>query len=431
MRTVIGSAGLRVVVVAASAVVALSIAVASDARTAPTDVHAVTISMLALYSAQPGLDVIIANFKRVYPQIDVSVTYAGSVVDIFQLETTQLRAGSAPDLLYVQAGCGSPIAICTLARSGYLAPLLRKPWVRWSLPLVTSADKYGKGLYGFTATLAVYGIFTNDDLFRKRGLRIPSTFPQLLALCRAARTAGTTAYLFPGAAAQAASNLIATLAVADVDKRFDREHRAGTVTFASTAGWHQALQQVIDMNDAGCFQAGATGASNQSVLAQFAQGDALMVGALTSNQGLIDAASPGFRYTFHSLPTGSDVRKTMVALTMPVTLGINAHASSEAQNAAQHFVDFMARPKQDALFARETGAMTQQQFLARQIPAFMSSDFAAVLAQRRYRVTPLQNWWNASVLLALQQNQIGLITGQRSIDDVLKAMDAAWLQGPV
>jgi raffinose/stachyose/melibiose transport system substrate-binding protein len=215
-----------------------------------------------------------------------------------------------------------------------------------------------------------------------------------------------------------------------VDKRFDQKHRAGDVSFESTAGWHQALQQFIDMNDAGCFQAGATGASNQSLIAQFAQGQALMAGALTSNQGLIDAASPQFRYTFHPFPAGPAADKTMVALTMPSTLGINAHATSEAQNAAQQFVDFIARPKQAALFARETGAMTQQQFLTRQIPDYMSSDFAPVLAQRRYRVTPLQTWWNANVLLALQQNQLGLITGQRSIDDVLKAMDAAWAQGP-
>ena len=52
---------------------------------------------------------------------------------------------------------------------------------------------------------------------------------------------------------------------------------------------------------------------------------------------------------------------------------------------------------------RATGAMTQQQFLARQVPAYMSSDFATILAQRRYRVTPLQTWWNANVLLALMQ----------------------------
>ena len=155
-----------------------------------------------------------------------------------------------------------------------------------------------------------------------------------------------------------------------------------------------------------------------------------MDGALTSNQGLIDAASPQFKYTFHLFPTGMNATKTMIALTAPVTLGINAHSNAQAQGAAQQFVDFIARPKQDALLARETGAVTQQQFLTRQIPTYMSSDFASVLAERRYRVTPLQNWWNANVLLALQQNQIGLITGQRSIDDVLNAMDAAWRQGP-
>ena len=48
----------------------------------------------------------------------------------------------------------------------------------------------------------------------------------------------------------------------------------------------------------------------------------------------------------------------------------------------------------------------------------------------RVRHLPDPTWWNASVLLALQQDGIGLITGQRSIDDVLNAMDAAWKQGP-
>jgi raffinose/stachyose/melibiose transport system substrate-binding protein len=416
----------------AVAVAALSLAIASDARPSARD-DTVTISMLSLYSTQPGLEVVIANFERVYRNIEVNVTYAGNVVDIYQLESTQLRGGNASDLLFLQAGCGAPIAICTLAKSGYLAPLLKKPWVRWSMPLVTSSNKYRKSLYGFTASIAVYGLFTNDDLFKKLGLKVPRTFPQLLDVCRKAKAAGTIAYLFPGASGQAASNLIATLAVANVDAkdaRWDTKRRAGEVSFESTIGWHQALQQFVTMNSAGCFQPGVAGTTNQSALAQFANGQALMDGALTSNQGLIDAARPAFKYTFHPFPTGIDANKTMIALTSAVTLGINARSSAAAQRAAQQFVDFAARPKQNALFARATGAVTQQEFLKRQIPPYMSSDFAPVLAQRRFRITPLQRWWNADVLLALQENQIGLITGQRSIDDVLEAMDAAWGRGP-
>ena len=53
-----------------------------------------------------------------------------------------------------------------------------------------------------------------------------------------------------------------------------------------------------------------------------------------------------------------------------------------------------------------------------------------MLKDHAYVVNPVQTWWNPNVLLALQQDEVGLITGQQSIDDVLNAMDAAWKQGP-
>ena len=73
--------------------------------------------------------------------------------------------------------------------------------------------------------------------------------------------------------------------------------------------------------------------------------------------------------------------------------------------------------------------MTQYELLKRQIPDYVSS-FAAVIEQHEYVNDPTQSWWNPNVLLALQQDGIGLITGQNTIDSVLQAMDAAWRQGP-
>jgi hypothetical protein len=89
----------------------------------------------------------------------------------------------------------------------------------------------------------------------------------------------------------------------------------------------------------------------------------------------------------------------------------------------------LARPKQNALFARIQGGMTQDQFRKRDLPRFMSSDASAVKSHA-YLISPVETWWNAAVTVQLQQTQIGLITGQRSVDDVLKGMDAAWKQGP-
>jgi raffinose/stachyose/melibiose transport system substrate-binding protein len=107
---------------------------------------------------------------------------------------------------------------------------------------------------------------------------------------------------------------------------------------------------------------------------------------------------------------------------------VNAHSSSGNQVAAQKFIDFIARPKQNALFVQIQGGMTQYQFLHGEVPSLMANE-SSVVKGRRYVISPVETWWNAQVTLAMQLNQMGVITGQRSIDDVLNAMDAAWKEG--
>jgi raffinose/stachyose/melibiose transport system substrate-binding protein len=110
-------------------------------------------------------------------------------------------------------------------------------------------------------------------------------------------------------------------------------------------------------------------------------------------------------------------------------VSVNAHSSAQNQAAAQTFVDFIARPAQDRLFAQLTGGLTQYEFLKDQIPAFMS-DFATIFTEHEYVVAPSSTWWNPNVWGALTTDGIGLITGQETPDSILQAMDAAWKQGP-
>ena len=404
---------------------------AGEARPAHGDT--VTLNMQALFSGQAGYQLLIPNFERVYPNITVNITYAGSNAQLYQLETTEFAAGNAPDLIVTFPGCGTPISICTLAKAGYLAPLVNESWVKRSLPLVTSASKYGQGLFGFELNVLPFAVFTNDDLFKQLGLRIPQTFSQLLDVCQKAKAAGTTAFLLGGATGGTqVSGLITALAVATLygtDKEWATELRAGAVTFDGTPGWRAALQEFVDLNSAGCFQPGATGTSVTSAEGLFAQGQGLMLPYLTSAKGTIDAASPRFSYTTHPFPGGTGPNQTTSYLHPGLLVSINAHASAQNQAAAQTFIDFIARTKQNALYSQATGGLTQYEFLKGQFPSWMSS-LATPFDQHRYVDDPTLGWWNANVLLALQQNAIGLITGQSTIDDVLNAMDTAWRQGP-
>jgi raffinose/stachyose/melibiose transport system substrate-binding protein len=395
---------------------------ASGARPAGSD--QVTISLLLQLSSQPGWDVVISNFEHVYPNITVDVTWGTTVQEIYQLEATELGAGNAPDLLTTTVGCGTQIPLCVLVRAGDLAPMLRAPWTKWSPRLLTSLDKYHQGLYAFTPAFSVFGIYTDNALFARLGLAVPQTFSQLLALCQKAHAAGTNALNFAGTSQTSVELVILALATATLyghDKDWNSQLRAGKVNFDGTPAWHQALQEFIDMSNNACFEPGFTG----TVAPVFMQGQALM-NPVTSS--LKPIAAP-FSYSFYPFPGGTSPGQIRTFVNPVPSLSINAHASPQAQAAAQTFIDFVARPDQDALWAQAVGALTPFELLKGQAPPFMSP-LAPVLEAHDWVLNPYVSWWNPDVLLALGTDAIGLVTGQQSIDDVLKAMDAAWKQGP-
>jgi raffinose/stachyose/melibiose transport system substrate-binding protein len=417
--------------VLAGAVFALGMGVgAGSAR--PARSNQVTLNMLAYASNAPGWNVLIPNFERVDPNITIDITYAPTLTTLYQLETTELAAGNGPDLLSVWPGCGTPISVCVLAKDGYLAPLLNEPWTKRSIPLVTSASKYGQGLFVFSPSVTFDGIFTNDDMFKKLGLQVPQTFSQLLTVCAKAKAAGTIPMLLGASGSGVIQQLLAHIALTTVyasDPRWGQQLKAGTVTFDGTPGWHAALQDLVDMNNAACFEPGPAALTTVAADGEFAQGQALMYLNLTAHKGAIDAGNPQFTYSQHPFPSGNDPSRTMTLMNLSLGPSVNARSSPANQAAARTFVDFAARPAQDALYVQLTGGVTQYQLLKQQLPGYLSS-FVPTLAAHRYAVNPVQTWWNADVGNALTTYGTGLLTGQDSIDDDLKAMDAAWQEGP-
>jgi raffinose/stachyose/melibiose transport system substrate-binding protein len=415
-----------VAIAVAAAVFALGVG-ASGARPARSD--QVAISLLEPSGGQPALSVLIPNFERAYPNVTVNVTYADS---FSQLETTELAADNAPDVLTVWPGCGTPISVCVLAKDGYLAPMIHTQWPKRSLRSVTSASKYHQGLFVFDPNVAFLGIFTNDDMFKKLGLAVPQTFPQLLALCQKAKADGTVAMLLAANVTNFLPLLAGEIALTTVyasDAEWGTELNEGKVTFEGTPGWRSALQEIVDMNTAGCFEPGAVGMTTAAANVAFAQEQALMYFSGTGLRGAIEAAGPAFSFSQRPFPGGQEPARTVALLNMTPGFGVNAHSSPANQAAAQEFVDFLARPKQDALYVKLSGGLSQYQLLKGQVPNYLSS-FAPVIKDHDYAINPEEFWWNAEIGGALGTYGTGLLTGQESGDDVLNAMDAAWKQGP-
>ena len=374
---------------------------------------------------------LIQNFERVNPNITVQATYQSVSAVLSQLETTELAVGDAPDLLPVNSGTGTT-SVHAYASAGYLAPMIDKPWVKRSVREAISLYKYGKGLFGFAPGAEAEGVFTNDDLFHKLGVKVPQTFSQLLALCHQAQADGTAAIVMDGASTTGVGLLLENLAVAPVyskNAHWTAELKAGTVGFESTPGWHQALQEFVEMNQAGCFQPGWQGVSFPAQRGEFAAGQGLMFAGSSSTLGAIEQPGAQFSISFAPLAAGSSPSHATTFVGYGSGLAVNAHSSPQNQAAAQAFIDFIARPAQNALFAKITGEISQYELLKGELPSFMSP-MTRVFASGEYTAAPGDGWWNPGVSLVLQQDGIGLITGQVSIDDILNAMDAAWKQGP-
>jgi raffinose/stachyose/melibiose transport system substrate-binding protein len=420
----------RVWLLACAALVVL--VCAAVARPAARDT--ITLQMIAIGSNEAGYDVLIPNFERVYPNVKVDVTYAPNVPTLTELETTELEAGNGPDIITTSPGCNnSQLGICQLLKDGYLAPMRKKPWTRRSLRIVTSLTKDNGALYAFEPTVGAAGMFTNDDLFKKLGLDVPQTFSQLLDVCKQAAAHGLPAIVMSGTQApQNFSLLLTGLAVPFVygpDKHFTGEQEAGKRTFAGSAGWRQALQELVTMNQDSCFEPGMPGETAPAARAAFAAGQGLIYPGLTDYKGMIDQDDPQFAYSFHDFPAATSATQTDTFVSFGFSLSVNARVSAANQAAAQEFVDFLARPKQDQLFAQVLGSVTQYEFLKNELPSYMSS-LDPALAHGRYVIDPQAGWWNANVLVTLENDGIGLATGQTTVDGLLSAMDAAWNQGP-
>src|SRR4051794_23011675 len=106
------------VFVALVMVVALSVAASTStaSRSAVT-----TVTLASNTNTTLAFDVLIANFKKAYPNIEIKTTYYD--INTYQtLIPTQFAAGNAPDLVWMPASAGAH-SVKSLARGGRLVNL--------------------------------------------------------------------------------------------------------------------------------------------------------------------------------------------------------------------------------------------------------------------------------------------------------------------
>lgn len=341
--------------------------------------------------------------------------------------TTQLQAGNAADMMVLAPGTGQPISVITLADAGFLEPL--DDTAAGLLPAGSEAEFQIDGkTYAQPTALTPVGMVFNVTAADEAGVtEYPSTYEDLLAACADAREAGKSFTVLAGGVSfntGLISMLISATRVYAQTPDWNEQRAAGDVTFADS-GWKDVLDDIVEMNDKGCFQDGAAGGTFDSITQGMGGGTSLTAAVPGSAAASIGDAT-GAELNVQAFPP-ADGEKAFTVTGANYAWGINAASDDAVKASAQAFLDWVAQPENAKAYADLSGSVPitgidTETLLPEYAP------IGDLLANGDYAGLPNATWPNPAVYDALGVGVQGLLTGQKTVDQVLADMDAAWDQ---
>ena len=253
----------------------------------------------------------------------------------------------------------------------------------------------------------------------------PATFEEMLEDCATAREGGKTVMVVAGAISFNTGLLAATMSATRVyqeDPDWNEQRSAGDVTFADS-GWRDVLEDIVEMNDAGCFQDGVAGGTFDSITQGLGGQTALSAPVPGSAAAQINQGA-GLELNVQAFPP-SKGQEPYAVVSASYAWAINAAAEDDAKASAQAFLDWAAEPEQAQTFADLSGLIP----ISGATASTVSKEYepiGALIESGSYTGFPVETWPNPAVYDALSVGIQGLFTGQKTVDQILDEMDAAW-----
>lgn len=365
------------------------------------------------YSAETGVDVEV-------------IPYGGSDGQAYNTAvTTQLQAGNAADMMIVYPGTGQPVSIQSLGEAGFLEPV--GDTASALIPAGTESLYTVDGeIYGQPTSLVPSGLLFNPDAASEVGVdAFPADFDSLISACSTARDGGKSFMVVAGAAPQNTGLLVQIIAATRVYQQipdWNQQRAENEVSFADSDGWKQTLNDIIEMYSVGCFQDGAAGGTfdsitggigSQASLSTAVPGDvATSINQAASLQTVMEAFPP------------ADGQEPFAVASVFYAWGVNAAASDASKQAAKDFLGWVGEADNSTEFATLFGAVPLADG-TNSVPATYEP-MADLLSNDQYGPLPVSTWPNPAVYDVLGAGVQGLLTGQKTPEQVLQEMDAAW-----
>jgi raffinose/stachyose/melibiose transport system substrate-binding protein len=342
---------------------------------------------------------------------------------------TQLQAGNAADVIETEAGSGQSRSIVPLAQANFLEPL--GDTATKTIPSGSEALFQVNGkTYGQPLGISYAGLVWNSKAAEAAGISSPlKDFDAVKAACSKVAGGGKSLFVLAGSTVPNAgitSLIISATRVYAQDPDWNKKRTDGQTTFANTPGWQQTLQTIVDMKSAGCFQQGAEGAGFDAITNNMAQGTSVSFFGPLGSASELQKAAPEQKFVAEAFPPATSSGKAFGIASATYSLSLNA--ASQKKDAANAFLNWLADPAQANVFAQASGGLPITGLDKIDFSKTIYSDVADLLKNGDYTPLPNSGWKNSAVYDALGTGVQGLLTGQSTVETVLKSMDTAWDQ---
>ena len=386
-----------------------------------------TVTWASVTSDKAGVEAVAKAFEE---KTGIKVTTTVSDVDNYQTTLrTQLSSGTAPDVFFVWAGDGNPMAMQVVSDAKLVADLSDYDFVANIPEGFKNLTENGGKTYTAPVSSAGIGSIFNMTAMDANGWTIPETWSDTLAFCKTAKDAGKVAFAFAGGTpwnTQLIPYALAPTLVYGPNPDFAAEMSDGKQTFADSA-WVDVFNKFVEMQDAGCFQDNDLGTVYEDALSMVAQGQAMASVQVNASLSAITATAPAdTELTLAPLPATDNAEDTRMAAALGAAYGVNVKAKNA--DGAKQLVDYLTS---------DEGLSTYNTAIAG-IPALPSSSFeqdpaldtlTQYLADGKTDPFMDQLWPNAKVQQTHFEVLQQLLAGSTDAKGALSQMDAAYAEG--
>lgn len=369
-----------------------------------------------------GYQLLAEQYMKENPDVKITInTLPGESYG--QTIRTQLQSGNASDVFVSSPGTGQPTSVITLAEAGLIAPLDDT-----ATSLIPAGSESQFVVDGKTYAQALDIAFVGNVFNTMPGVEYPTDLESMLDTCKSLAADGQSLFIVAGSIGANTGIMAQTIAATRVYAEtpdWDAQRVAGDVTFADSDGWKETLETIVELNDAGCFQSGVEGAGFDAITNGLTQGKGLsMFGPSGAATEINKAADGHASFAVEAFPAEKTSDKQFAIASSNYSYSISANSKNKV--AAQKFLDWMAEPEQSKALADDQGTLPVSGLEDLDLTGTVYEPVEDILKSGDYTPLPNSQWPNAAVYDALGAGVQGLFTGQKTVDQVLADMDAAW-----